>query len=96
MPTDQTIIDGFVAKGIAPADIKPENVQTSNDWKSLGRSVRKGERGLKIITFTETPRQPMTRFLFHISQTETNAARQARAAPRRRYRYLAKSYTPVW
>ena len=36
------IYAGFMAKGIAEADIKPrENVFTFNAWKALGRSVRK-------------------------------------------------------
>jgi hypothetical protein len=46
------IFAGFMAKGIPEADIKPrENVFTFNAWKALGRSVKKGERGVKVITF---------------------------------------------
>lgn len=46
------IFEGFMAKGIAEADIKPrENVFTFNAWKALGRSVRKGEHGVKVVTF---------------------------------------------
>jgi antirestriction protein ArdC len=51
------IIQGFMAKGIAPADIRPrENVFTYNAWRALGRQVRRGEHGVKVITFV-----PMTK-----------------------------------
>ncbi len=46
------IFEGFLAKGIAEADIKPrENVFTFQAWKAVGRSVRKGEHGVRIVTF---------------------------------------------
>jgi hypothetical protein len=46
------IFAGFMAKGIAEADIKPrENVFTFNAWKALGRSVKRGEHGVKVMTF---------------------------------------------
>jgi N-terminal domain of anti-restriction factor ArdC len=46
------IFEGFMAKGIAEADIKPrENVFTFNAWKALGRSVKKGEHGVRVVTF---------------------------------------------
>jgi antirestriction protein ArdC len=46
------IYQGFIAKGIAEADIKPrENVFTFNAWKALGRYVRKGEHGVKVCTY---------------------------------------------
>jgi antirestriction protein ArdC len=46
------IFQGFMAKGINEADIKPrENIFTFNAWKALGRSVRKGEHGVKVITW---------------------------------------------
>ena len=48
------IISGFAAKGIPPAEIKPrENVLTFWAWKALGRRVRKGEHGVKVVTFIE-------------------------------------------
>src|SRR6266481_4491349 len=41
-----------MAKGIAVGDIKPrENVFTFAAWKALGRSVRRGEHGVKVVTF---------------------------------------------
>jgi len=81
------IFEGFLAKGIAEADIKPrENVFTFQAWKAVGRSVRKGEHGVRIVTFVlceskqrdpstgeekvATYRRPHTTTVFHISQTE--------------------------
>jgi hypothetical protein len=93
------IFEGFMAKGIAEADIKPrENVFTFNAWKALGRSVRKGEHGVKVVTFIEcngverdpasgeekptTYRRPHTTTVFHVSQTEPTQQRDYRT-PRR-------------
>ena len=46
------IIEGFVAKGIPESEILPrENVFTYNAWLALGRQVRKGEHGVKVVTF---------------------------------------------
>jgi hypothetical protein len=46
------IFEGFMAKGIAEVDIKPrENVFTFHAWKALGRSVRRGEHGVRVVTF---------------------------------------------
>ena len=43
------IYEGFMAKGIPEADIKPrENVFTFNAWKALGRSVKRGEKGVRV------------------------------------------------
>ena len=80
------IIQGFMGKGIPIDDIKPrENVFTFNAWKALGRSVKKGEHGVKVITFvpmssksenengeqeTRSWRRPWTTTVFHVSQTE--------------------------
>lgn len=79
------IFQGFAAKGIPEAEIKPrENVFTFDAWKALGRYVRKGEHGVKIVTFIESLsketdpdtgerkliRRPWTTTVFHISQTE--------------------------
>jgi hypothetical protein len=97
------IFAGFMAKGIAESDIKPrENVFTFDAWKALGRSVKKGEHGVKVVTFIEQSaierdpktgedkrvsyRRPHTTTVFHISQTEPTAERDARAgAGKRRY-----------
>jgi antirestriction protein ArdC len=89
------IYQGFVAKGIAEADIKPrENVFTFNAWKALGRSVCRGEHGVRVVTFidcsanerdpasgeekTVSYRRPHTTTVFHVSQTEPTAERDAR------------------
>ena len=46
------IFAGFMARGIPEEDIKPrENVFTYNAWRALGRQVRKGEHGVKCLTF---------------------------------------------
>jgi antirestriction protein ArdC len=79
------IFTGFQAKGVAAADIKSrENVFTFGAWKALGRSVRRGEYGVKVETWVEretrdpdnpnAPPRIIRRFrrttVFHISQTE--------------------------
>lgn len=75
----QTILSGFASKGIAHNDIIPrENVFTYKAWLALGRQVRKGETGVKCITWVDTedketakPRKfvrPVA--VFHISQTD--------------------------
>lgn len=78
-----SIFDGFAAKGILLDDIKPrENVFTFHAWKALGRSVKKGEHGVKVCTFVpasktdkdsgEIPgfRMPRQTTVFHLTQTE--------------------------
>src|SRR3990172_3875917 len=83
----QAIISGFIEKGIQPDQIIPrENVLTYKAWLALGRQVRKGEHGVKVLTFVpmsrmvhdetgadkvESWRSPMTTAVFHISQTDT-------------------------
>lgn len=77
------IFDGLMEKGIAGDDIKPrENVFTFNAWKALGRVVRKGEHGVKVVSFVPCSKpdketgekisftRPVTTTVFHISQTE--------------------------
>jgi antirestriction protein ArdC len=77
------IYQGFIAKGIPESEIRPrENVFTFDAWKALGRYVRKGEHGVKVMTFIECSkdnketgekesfRRPWTTTVFHISQTE--------------------------
>jgi N-terminal domain of anti-restriction factor ArdC len=119
------IFAGFIEKGIAEADIKPrENVFTFHAWKALGRSVKKGEHGVRVMTFIDCAgrerdpssgeeketsyRRPHTTTVFHISQTEPTAEREARKpatdyrTPRRsawasghgRYPTVDKDYDP--
>src|SRR5580704_14753850 len=69
------IFQGFAAKGIPEAEIKPrENVFTFKAWKALGRVVRRGEHGVKVVTFIDCKskliRRPWTTTVFHISQTD--------------------------
>ena len=77
------IFQGFAAKGIPESEIKPrENVFTFDAWKALGRVVRRGEHGVKVVTFIEhtvedketgerkAVRRPWTTTVFHISQTK--------------------------
>ena len=74
------IITEFHARGLAIDDIRPrENVFTFNAWKALGRVVRRGEHGVKVITFVPvkdketgevTGKRPWTSTVFHISQTD--------------------------
>ena len=79
-----TIYGGFMEKGIPESEIKPrENVFTYNAWRGLGRLVRRGENGVKVLTFIDCQkrdeetgqlkerfRRPFSTTVFHISQTD--------------------------
>lgn len=55
------IFAGFMAKWIPEDDIMPrENVLTFAAWRALGRTVRKGEHGVKVFTFVPVPDRKMT------------------------------------
>ncbi len=87
------IYNGFEAKGIPFDEIRPrENVFTFNAWRALGRHVRKGEHGVRVITFLETSRKdkdgdgneviksgrrPWTTTVFHISQTDADEPKES-------------------
>lgn len=46
------ILEGFIAKGIPAEQITPrENVFTYHAWRALGRQVRRGESGVKVVTW---------------------------------------------
>jgi antirestriction protein ArdC len=48
------IFAGFMEKGIPESEIRPrENVLTYHAWRALGRQVRRGEHGVKVVTFVE-------------------------------------------
>lgn len=50
----EAIFEGFEAMGIPMDDVVPrENVFTYNAWLALGRQVRKGEHGVKVVTYIE-------------------------------------------
>ena len=51
------IFAGFAAKGIPESDVRPrENVFTYHAWRALGRQVRRGEHGVKVVTFVALDR----------------------------------------
>ena len=91
------IFEGFMAKGIAEADILPrENVLTFEAWRALGRHVKRGEHGVHVQTWvpieakvdTETGetvrkagRRPKTAVVFHVSQTEANSPVNGKEGP---------------
>ncbi len=77
------IYEGFEGKGIS--DIRPrENVFTYNAWKAKGRQVRKGEHGVKVVTWIDCKskdidpdtgepkkyKRAKSATVFHISQTD--------------------------
>ena len=79
------ILEGFAAKGIPAAEIEPRvNVFTYHAWQALGRTVRRGEHGVKVCTWIPMTKknadtgeaEPIGRkrrmtTVFHISQTQT-------------------------
>lgn len=78
-----SIFEGFMAKGVPLEEIRPrENVLTFRAWLARGRVVRKGERGVRILSVIdlapkkddagEGPRRRKARqtTVFHISQTQ--------------------------
>ena len=88
------IINGFMKRGISEKDIKPrENVFTYAAWRALGRQVRRGEKGVRVLTFVpcnkkeenpdtgevkvKTYNTPRTVSVFHISQTDEREVRNA-------------------
>ena len=47
----QAIFDGFADKGIPCEEIEPRvNVLTYNAWLAVGRQVRRGETGVRVVT----------------------------------------------
>lgn len=77
------IIAGFMDKGINAEDITPRvNVFTFHAWRALGRTVRKGERGVRVGSWIECTKKDketgeeaavkrsIATTVFHISQTD--------------------------
>lgn len=101
------IITEFAARGIPEDDICPRsNVLTFKAWKALGRSVKKGEKGVKICTFrpveetdkksgekTRTGSRPWFSSVFHVSQTCESVG--ARPMGRKAQRREAAKQAPV-
>lgn len=91
------IYHGFAAKGIPEADIRPRvNVFTFNAWRELGRVVRRGEHGVRVVSFVpmtrrdeatgalvQLGRRPRSVTVFHVTQTEpmSHAAATLEAGP---------------
>lgn len=92
------IIEGFAARGIPVAQINPrENVFTFHAWRALGRTVRRGEKGLPVTTWapvdrervnpetgateTKTARVCRKAYVFHVSQTDPLHAEEPAPAP---------------
>jgi antirestriction protein ArdC len=85
------IFAGLLEKGIPESEILPrENVFTFHAWKALGRSVRKGEHGVAVITWIATPERKDAEtgevksrggkfakktYVFHVSQTDPTVSR---------------------
>ncbi|MFH6840994.1 DUF3560 domain-containing protein [Providencia sp. 2024EL-00732] len=78
----ETIFNGFMAMGIDKDDIEPRvNVFTFNAWKAKGRFVKKGEKGVRVITYIQVDKKEedsdevkkvfkkRQTTVFHISQT---------------------------
>lgn len=76
------VVSECEARGYAPAAVPGENVLTFGAWRALGRSVRKGERGIRVSTWVpirkrdaatgeevEVGKRPKVAFVFHVSQT---------------------------
>ncbi len=71
------ILEGFEAKGIS--DVEPRvNVFTYHAWRAKSRQVRKGEHGVRVVTWiTSTDKRtgkekkyPKRTTVFHVSQTD--------------------------
>ncbi len=87
------IIQGFAAKGIPESEIEPRvNVFTYRAWRALGRQVKRGEHGIRVVTFIPVEekrspstgqitraagKRPWTATVFHVSQTRPAAESEA-------------------
>ena len=80
---DLLIIAAYAAKGI---DAHPRvDVFTFNAWMALHRHVRKGEHGVRVLTYaqkdtvksdgtTEEQSFPVSAVVFHVTQTDSDPA----------------------
>ena len=80
------IYSGFLEKGIPESEILPrENVFTYHAWRAKGRQVKRGEHGVRVVTYIETAEKrdletgeitrkaskfPKGTTVFHVSQTK--------------------------
>src|SRR5574341_1449480 len=77
------IIQGFLERGIPEGEIRPrENIFTFNAWRALGRTVKRGEKGVKVVTWVPVHskdektgekkvvgKRPWSATVFHVTQT---------------------------
>lgn len=101
------IFSGFMARGIPESDIHPrENVLTFHAWKAKGRVVKRGEHGVKVVTWIPvrdkdtdevTGKRCKTAVVFHETQTTELGARSDSAADRNSYadNRRRENYEPV-
>ena len=73
------LFDGFLDMGIPADDIQPRvNVLSFHAWRAVGRTVRRGEHGVKLCTWIdakqadtgESRKLARSVTVFHISQTD--------------------------
>jgi hypothetical protein len=75
----QAIIAGFSERGIPAQDIAPrENVFTFNAWRALGRTVRKGEKGIAVLTWIECAANDKERQKTQDKQGESSTHKRAK------------------
>ena len=74
------LFDGFLSMGIPAADILPRvNVLSFHAWRAVGRTVKRGEHGVKLVTWIdatkadtgESRKLARSVTVFHISQTDS-------------------------
>lgn len=79
---DALVIHAFSERGLS---VTPRvDVFTFNAWLAKGRQVKKGEKGVKIVTFFEKPdgsKQSRSVTVFHLSQTNPVEGQAEAAAP---------------
>ena len=90
-----SIYQGFLEKGIAEPEIQPRvNIFTYEAWRALGRHVRKGEHGVRVLTRIDCEKKdkdeekgeetiekysrPWKTTVFHVSQTDPDSMGGAR------------------
>ena len=84
------IFQGFMAMGIPESEIRPrENVFTYEAWRALGRHVRKGQHGVKVVTIIATePRKA--------DESQTEALPGMEAQPKKPARHSRPWTTTVF
>ena len=78
LTNEARVVAGFCERGIPEREINPacKCLHLSSAWQSnkLRRQVRKGEKGVKVVTFFEDKKTKQKRMktahVFHVSQTD--------------------------